>query len=145
VIDRRMEKVEGMMEGLKLSEAERKGVKIGWRGGGKTCVVDAQAIGKLMSEKPAFAGAMVDALGPLWCPMQGLECKGLGENKFLFTFHQVSGRKKAVDNGPWHFENELLVMEEFVVSKTLDEYEFNKIPIWVRIFKLPLGMMSRET
>jgi hypothetical protein len=63
----------------------------------------------------------------------------------LFTFHQVSGRKKAVDNGPWHFENELLVMEEFVVSKTLDEYEFNKIPIWVRIFKLPLGMMSRET
>ncbi|KAM0861132.1 hypothetical protein ACQ4PT_046068 [Festuca glaucescens] len=139
-----MEKVEGMMKGLKLSEAEKKGVKIGWRGG-KTGAVEVQAIGKLMSEKPAFAAAMVNALGPLWCPMKGLECKDLGENTFLFTFHQVSGKKKAVDNGPWHFENELLVMEEFVVSKTLDEYEFNKIPIWVRIFKLPFGMMSRET
>jgi hypothetical protein len=68
--------------------------------------------------------------------MKDIGYKDMGHNVFLFTFHQPSGKKKVV---------ELLVMEEFVARKTLDEYEFHKIPIWVRIFKLPLGMMSRET
>ncbi|KAK1618706.1 hypothetical protein QYE76_024223 [Lolium multiflorum] len=140
-----MERVEGMMQGLKLSEAERKGVRIGWRGGGKVGVVEAQAIGKLMAEKPAIADAMENALGPLWCPMRGIDCKDLGDNIFLFTFHQALGKKKAVEGGPWKFDNALLVMEDYVPSKGIDEYEFNKIPIWIRVFKLPLGMMSRET
>ncbi|KAM0897006.1 hypothetical protein ACQ4PT_022840 [Festuca glaucescens] len=36
------------------------------------------------------------------------------------------------------------VMEEFLASKTTEEYEFNKIPIWIRVFKLPLGMMDYD-
>ncbi|KAM0874780.1 hypothetical protein ACQ4PT_037230 [Festuca glaucescens] len=140
-----MEGVEGMMKGLRLSEAERKGIKIRWRGGGKVGVVEVQAIVKLMSEKPAIAEAMEAALGPIWCPMKGIECKHMGDNTFFITFNQALGKNKAVDGGPWKFDNSLLVVEDFQASKNLDEYDFNKIPIWVRIFKLPLGMMSRET
>jgi hypothetical protein len=76
--------------------------------------------------------------------MKGITCKDLGENTFLFTFHQLSGKKKAVDSGPWTFDKDLLIMEEFVATKTIDEYAFNKIPIWIRVFKLPLGMMSQD-
>jgi hypothetical protein len=36
-------------------------------------------------------------------------------------------------------------MEEFDADKNTDDYAFDKIPIWVRIFKLPLGMMNRAT
>jgi hypothetical protein len=133
------------MERLKLIEAERKGIRIGGRLGGVTGAQDAQAIGKLLSEKPALAGAMENALGPIWCPMKVIDVKDLGENVFLFTFHQSMGKKKAVEGGPWMFDKALLVMEEYDASKAIDEYEFNKIPIWVRIFKLPLGMMSRKT
>jgi hypothetical protein len=43
------------------------------------------------------------------------------------------------------FDKNLLVLEEFDARKSIDEYEFNKIPIWVRVSKLPLGMMSRKT
>jgi hypothetical protein len=142
---RRMDGVEGMMKGLKLSEEERAGVKIGWRGGGKMGVVHMQAVGKLLAEKPALAEAIEDALGPVWCPMKGIDVKDLGENIFLFTFHQEGGKKKAVDSGPWRFEKDLMVMEEFVPTKAPDEYEFNRIPIWVRVFKLPWGMMDYDT
>jgi hypothetical protein len=78
-------------------------------------------------------------------PIRGLECKDLGDNIFLFTFHQAGGRKKAVEDGPWTFDKCLLVMEEFDATKNLDEYAFDKINIWVHIFKLPLGMMNRAT
>ncbi|KAF7002938.1 hypothetical protein CFC21_018339 [Triticum aestivum] len=36
-------------------------------------------------------------------------------------------------------------MEDFVPSKTIDEYEFRTIPIWVRAYGVPMGMMSKET
>jgi hypothetical protein len=43
------------------------------------------------------------------------------------------------------FEKELIVLEEFDPMKRLEEYEFKTIPIWVRVFGLPLGMMDRFT
>jgi hypothetical protein len=142
--ERVMEGVEGLMHGLKLSEEERAGVKIG------TGRVQArrgvnQAVGKLLAEKPAHTEAICNALGPIWCPMKGIEVKDLGENIFLFTFLQPMGKKKAEDSGPWMFDKDLLVLEEFDAGKTIDEYEFNKIPIWFRVFNLPLGRMDGVT
>ncbi|KAE8770295.1 reverse transcriptase [Hordeum vulgare] len=43
------------------------------------------------------------------------------------------------------FEKELLVMEEYEASKAIDEYMFNSIPIWVRVFKIPLRSMDGDT
>lgn len=39
---------------------------------------------------------------------------------------------------------DLVVMADFDEAKTLDEMEFNLIPIWVRVVNLPLGMMDEE-
>jgi hypothetical protein len=141
-----MEGVEGLMKGLKLSEAKRVGVRIGGSGvKEKKQGTEEMAVGWLMAEKPANTEAMENALGPLWCPMKGIKVKDLGENRFLFTFLQSSGKKKAVDNGPWMFDKDLLMLEEFDASKTIDEYRFDTVPIWVRVFKLPLGDMDRDT
>ncbi|KAM0838851.1 hypothetical protein ACQ4PT_060704 [Festuca glaucescens] len=143
-----MDRVEGLMRGLKLSEAERKGVKIGGAGGDlekQGAVKVLQAVGKVLAQKPVIADAVANALGPVWCPMKGVSCKELGENIFLFNFYQAGGRKKAVESGPWMFEKDLIVMEEYDPNKTAEQYEFNSIPIWVRMYKLPLGMMKKET
>ena len=40
------------------------------------------------------------------------------------------------------FDKELMVVENYDPSKRIEDYEFNDIPIWVRIFSLPLGMMN---
>ncbi|KAM0898223.1 hypothetical protein ACQ4PT_022063 [Festuca glaucescens] len=137
--------MEGLMRSLKLSEEENRGLKIGWSAGGKIGEVEVQALGKLMSEKPGFANGMARALGQIWCPLKSLRCKDMGGNKFLFTFLQASGKKKALDEGPWMFDHELLVVEDFDPRKSLEEYEFRYIPIWVRILRLPLGMMNKST
>jgi hypothetical protein len=78
--------------------------------------------------------------------MKGATCRDMGDNIFIFTFRQESGKNKALAEGPWMFNTRsLLVLEDFVPTKTLKEYEFSTIPIWIRIFGLPLGMMDRET
>ncbi|KAE8809770.1 reverse transcriptase [Hordeum vulgare] len=42
------------------------------------------------------------------------------------------------------FEKDLMVVEDYDPGKRLEDYDFNKTPIWVRIFNLPLGMMNAE-
>ena len=136
-----MEGVEGMLRRMKLSEAEKKGIQIGGGDQGKGRMKEAQAIGKLLSDKCVSAEVVQLALERVWCPIKGMEVKALGENHFLFTFHQVSGRAKALEEGPWMVSRDLMVVTEFDGSKILEEITFTSVPIWVRIMKLPLGMM----
>lgn len=60
-----------------------------------------------------------------------MDCKDLGDNHFLFSFHQAAGKRKALEEGPWMLSNDLLVMAEFDGSKKLDEIDFSFVPIWV--------------
>lgn len=96
-----MDRVEGLMSSVKLSEMESKGRKIVLKDGGKMGVVDPQPVEKLISDKPAYAEALGNALGRVWCPMKGFDCKETGENVFMFTHHQASGKMKALEEGPW--------------------------------------------
>ena len=41
--------------------------------------------------------------------------------------------------------NDLVVVVDFDPNKALEEYVFNKVPIWMRVLKLPLGRMDRAT
>jgi len=84
-------------------------------------------------------------LGRIWCPIKGVLCKDLGENHFLFTFLQAAGKKRALEEGPWMFGKDLVVMVDYDAMKTIEEMDFSFIPIWIRVMKLPLGMMTRAT
>ena len=57
-----MEKVEGLLQNLKLSDKEKKRIKIGWAGSSKAGVVEPQALAKLLSEKSVFAEALAETL-----------------------------------------------------------------------------------
>jgi hypothetical protein len=59
-----MEGVEGLFKGLKLFE-ERRGVKIRGRRMEEMEGGEPHAIGKLFSEKQAYAEAIANALGPI--------------------------------------------------------------------------------
>jgi hypothetical protein len=77
-----------------------------------------------LAEKPVSAEGLAQALCKIWCPIRGVTCKDLGENRFLFTFLQASGKRRALDDGPWMFGKDLVVMAEFDESKVLEEMEF---------------------
>ncbi|CAN6195050.1 unnamed protein product [Urochloa humidicola] len=140
-----METMEEMMERMKLSEAEKKGIRVE-----KTSTMGAkspapQAVGKVLAEKLAHADGIAQTLGRIWCPIKGINCKDLGENHFLFTFLQAAGKRRAMEDGPWMFGKDLVVVAEVDESKSIEEMEFAYIPIWVRVMKLPFGMMNKAT
>lgn len=141
-----MEAVEDLLRGLQLTEAERRGVNIGWVDKGKEKNRAPQAMGKLLSKRLASAEAIARSVGKIWCPMKGVECKQTCDNIFLFTFRQPEGKRKALSEGPWMFGNkELIIMEDYDPSKTSDQYAFSHVPIWIRVANIPLGAMTWET
>lgn len=84
-------------------------------------------------------------LGCVWCSIKEVVCKDLGENHFLLTFLQASSKLRALEDSPWMISKDLVVLADFDETKTLEEMEFNLIPIWVRVSNLPFGMMNKET
>lgn len=87
-------------------------------------------MGKVLAEKSVQAEALEISLGRVWCPLKGVECTDLGENRFLFTFLQGSGKRRALEDGPWMFGKDLVVMADFEGNKTIiDEVDFISIPI----------------
>ncbi|KAI4986750.1 hypothetical protein ZWY2020_019380 [Hordeum vulgare] len=107
-------------------------------------VAEAKAVGKVMTEKPIYADGLAIALGRAWCPLKGIRCKSMGGNVFLLTFVQESGKHKALKGGPWMMNNDLIVLEEYDPMKRINEYKFDSVPIWIRVFRLPLGLMDRD-
>jgi hypothetical protein len=55
--------------------------------------------------------------------------RDLGENRFLFTFLHASGKRRVLEDGPWMFGKDLVVMADFDGNKTIDEVVFAEIPI----------------
>ena len=95
-----MEGVGKLMSMLKLSEEEKKVVKIRELAKEKGKNTDPWAIDKLLSKKPAHPDAISLSLGHVWCPIKGIDCTEVGDNVFMFTFKQESGKRKALEDGP---------------------------------------------
>jgi hypothetical protein len=139
-----MEGVEGMLKKLQLSSEEKRSIKIRVEfesGGGDDR--PPQAVAKLFTERSVRAQVIEHSVGWIWCPAKGIFCKDLGDNVFLISFNQASGLRRALDDGPWMISKELLVVTEFDESKSIEEFDFSFIPIWMRVERLPLGLMNR--
>lgn len=140
-----MENVEGLLGKLRLTEEERGGVKIGGGRPQRSRMAEEQAVGKVLAEKLVSPETLERTLGRIWCPIKGVLCKDLGENHFLITFLQVSRKRCALEDGPWMISKDLVIMEDFDESKTLEDMEFSHVLMWVRVSNLPFGMMDKET
>ena len=112
-----MEAVEGLMEKLQLSAAERKGIKVGKPTPTSASSKEAQAIGKVLAEKLFREEGLKQTLGRIWCPIKGGAVQGFGGNHFLFTFLQAAGKKRALEEGPWMFGKDLVVMVDYEEEK----------------------------
>jgi hypothetical protein len=140
-----MEALEGMLSGMKLSAAERKGIQVEVDDGGRVGSAEPMAVEKVLAEKLVHVDGLANALGKIGCSIKGVACKDLGENHFLFTFHQAAGKRRALEEGPWMFGRDLVVMADFDPTKMMDEMEFAFVPMWVHVLKLPFGMMKKTT
>nr|GLL20147.1 uncharacterized protein LOC109173053 [Ipomoea trifida] len=99
-------------------------------------------VGRLITEKIIKFTFMRDTMATVWRPRKGVAAKELSNNTYLFQFFHELDMQRVLDNGPWSFEQNLLILAKISpeippLSMPLDSADF-----WVQLHDLPLGFFS---
>lgn len=61
---------------------------------------------------------------------------------YFFRFKGEEGMNTVIENGPWMVNNKPLLVQKWNPNLCLDRVEPEKIPLWVKLFKVPLEAWS---
>nr|GME08040.1 uncharacterized protein LOC109174453 [Ipomoea batatas] len=78
----------------------------------------------------------------IWQPMFGVTMKQLQPHRFLVRFYHEADIDRVLADGPWTFEQCLLVMQRLQPGGDPDLPALNHAEFWVQIHSLPNGFRS---
>ncbi|GKC11853.1 RNA-directed DNA polymerase, eukaryota, reverse transcriptase zinc-binding domain protein [Tanacetum coccineum] len=67
----------------------------------------------------------------------------IAENEiFFFKFQDEEGIKEVINNGPWMVNNKPMYVQKWCIDMCLDKVEPKKLPVWVKMLKMPMEAWS---
>ncbi|KAL5813680.1 hypothetical protein ACOSQ4_024321 [Xanthoceras sorbifolium] len=69
-------------------------------------------VGKVLSGKRVNREAFKGVIEQLWSVMGSVEIESVGDNLSVFYFRRLEDRASVWRRGPWHFDNNLIVLEK---------------------------------
>ncbi|GMJ04853.1 hypothetical protein HRI_004154500 [Hibiscus trionum] len=101
-------------------------------------------VGKLISPTMVDGDQLTKVFTAVWRRQPLQEASELGPNQFLFKFQNLEDRNYVLERVPWTFNGDLLALQPFEGKLSPSEYNFSILPIWIRIYDLPLVGMNAE-
>lgn len=140
------EALEILWKKLKVTEEEEVSVNLG-----RECTRAAKERGKncLVMKVLSRRGIMLDALRKtirmLWKPNKSIQISIIEEEMFLVEFDDERDKRRAMEISPWHYEKQLVLLQDFEKDQDPKDIVFRWSPFWVQIYNLPLKHRTRET
>ncbi|CAL1411115.1 unnamed protein product [Linum trigynum] len=135
------------MRNISLSEEEINAIKVEENDVDNMadCIVEELGVvGKLLGARKPGMKFLKAALVAAWKPIQDFDVQVLEENFLVFQFIQAEDRTKALYGGPWHFENQLIIIRPVDRGKELKDTDFSCSEMWVRIRKIPAKLRTEN-
>ena len=107
---------------------------------GKNCLVM-----KVLSRKGIMLKVLRKNTRMLWKPNKSLQLSVIGEELFLAEFEDEQDKRRVMDMRPWHYEKQLVLLQEFEGEQDPKDMVLKWSPFWVQIYSLPLKSRTRET
>ena len=85
------------------------------------------------------------AMSKAWKPIRGMEMVTLEDNLFLFKFFHRMDIGKVLRDGPWRFDENLMVIQEILNESNIDKSILTTIPFWIQIHRVPLIRFNETT
>ncbi|XP_065632704.1 uncharacterized protein LOC111999389 [Quercus suber] len=84
-------------------------------------------------------------LSSVW-KMEGNDLKitDVGDRMFRFKFSMESQLKWVINNGPWSFDNHILLLRRWEKGMTAFSVNFQTVPMWVQVWGLPFDLIYKE-
>ncbi|KAL4283624.1 hypothetical protein GQ457_16G014760 [Hibiscus cannabinus] len=133
------------MEGLRFTEEELQVVdEIEALGLEPVQGEERWVVGKLVSPRIVDGHLLIRIYFSVWKNQPLEEATSLGPNMFLFKFKREEDKDFFLGRCPWTVDGELLALKPFDKLLSPKDYDFHPLPIWIRIYDVPLGLMSSK-
>ena len=85
---------------------------------------------------------MFSELSSIWGKKESIPVRELGNNRFLVEFDSEHLWKRVVGGGPWRHKGDGVIFVPYDGIRRLSEVAINFIALWVRIYDIPVNMMT---
>jgi hypothetical protein len=68
--------------------------------------------------------------------------RDLRNNRYLLEFSTENSLSFAIRGGPWSFRGDAIIMVQYDGLSKLSEVVIESIPLWIRIYDIPVAMMT---
>ncbi|KAJ8758855.1 hypothetical protein K2173_002634 [Erythroxylum novogranatense] len=127
-----------------IEEPEEEGVVIEVRDLEGAIDVHWSLVGSFLTKKPIHAQSMKDTLASLWRPVMGVYIKEIDPNRFIFQFFHERDMQRVLEDGPWTFDNQLLLLKQLCSTDQPESMILYKTEFWLQVHKLPIRFMSKK-
>ena len=100
--------------------------------------------GRLLSDRHHNLRALKNTLKSAWKMGSDLQIVEVGNSVLQFKFNSEYQLQWVERNGPWNFENNLLLLCRWRKGLSASNIVFTHSPFWVQIWDLPFEHMSME-
>jgi len=99
--------------------------------------IELSLVGKLMTNDNFNVHVMKNVLNNVWKPSKGLVIRDLDINLFVFQFFSHADRTYVLNEGPWDFGGNLLLLKEWAELEQPSEIKFTSVRFWVKAYNVP--------
>lgn len=100
-------------------------------------------VGRFLTNKKVNFVAMQDTLSSIWRPVKGVFMEETTQlNMFLFKFFHDLDLQRALDDGPWTFNQQALLIRKLNAEEQIKDVKLSELYIWVQIYDVPIGFKS---
>ena len=101
-------------------------------------------IGKFLTTKPINIRVAKNLLRSMWKMGEDLKMVELDDGLLQFKFSMECQLNWVWNNGPWCFDNQILVLRRWEKGMTARSVTFTHMPIWVQVWGLPFDLITEE-
>ncbi|XP_050290282.1 uncharacterized protein LOC126728517 [Quercus robur] len=136
--------IEGLQH-LQLTKEEEEDISISTTSKSKLLEECALSLfGRLPVDQNQNLRALKSTLRFAWKLGSDLRIMDVGKNIFKFKFNSKYQMEWVERNGPWNFDNNLLLMCKWKKGLSVINISFTHSPFWVQVWGLPFENMSEE-
>ncbi|KAF8377878.1 hypothetical protein HHK36_031266 [Tetracentron sinense] len=101
-------------------------------------------VGFFAGPTPTFI-ATKQSVERMWKVRGNLEVFALENGFFIFKLNCEEDKRCILEGGPWKIRSSILIVKEWDLYVQLEKVEFTTLPLWVKIYNLPLFLWNSRS
>lgn len=99
-------------------------------------------VGKIFAKKTVNKETLRKSLPRILRSRGRTKIEMVGHNLFVASFSLATDKRIALEEGPWHYFQDLMILKETDTMQTPADVEFNEITMWVQCHNVPMACME---